>query len=100
MWAASLEVASVTVPQLFEVERYPTVLQMTSTVQAQTDKSLTDIMTALFPCASITGAPKVRTMQADRRVGDDAARRVYRVHRLPHAAARSAIQRCHSHRDD
>ncbi len=57
------EVGSVTVPQLFEVERYPTVLQMTSTVQAQTDKSLTDIMTALFPCASITGAPKVRTMQ-------------------------------------
>jgi len=56
-------VCSVAVPHLFEVERYPTVLQMTSTVQAQTDAPLTDILAALFPCASITGAPKVRTMQ-------------------------------------
>ncbi|MBI5566911.1 MAG: aminodeoxychorismate synthase component I [Chloroflexi bacterium] len=57
------EIGTVAVPRLFEVECYPTVLQMTSTVQAQTDASLTEIMTALFPCASITGAPKVRTMQ-------------------------------------
>jgi para-aminobenzoate synthetase/4-amino-4-deoxychorismate lyase len=57
------EVGSVNVPGLFEIERYPTVLQMTSTVTAQTDVSFTAIMTALFPCASITGAPKVRTMQ-------------------------------------
>ncbi|HZY40371.1 MAG TPA: chorismate-binding protein, partial [Anaerolineae bacterium] len=62
------EIGSVRVPILFEVERYPTVLQMTSTVTAQlaaaqTDAPLTNIMTALFPCASITGAPKVRTMQ-------------------------------------
>ncbi len=61
------EIGSVSVPRLFEVERYPTVLQMTSTVTAQlaaaqTDASLSEIMTALFPCASITGAPKVRTM--------------------------------------
>ncbi len=57
------DTGSVAVPRLFEVERYPTVLQMTSTVTAQTDASLTDILMALFPCASITGAPKVRTMQ-------------------------------------
>lgn len=62
------DIGSVDVPRLFEVERYPTVLQMTSTVTAQlaaahTDAALTDILTALFPCASITGAPKVRTMQ-------------------------------------
>ena len=57
------EIGSVQVPQLFEIERYPTVLQMTSTVTAQTDASFTQIMSALFPCASITGAPKVSTMK-------------------------------------
>ena len=48
---------------LFEVERYPTLWQMVSTVAAQTHASVTDIMAALFPCASITGAPKPRTME-------------------------------------
>ena len=48
---------------LFTVERYPTVWQMVSTVTAQTHASLSDIMAALFPCASITGAPKPRTME-------------------------------------
>jgi para-aminobenzoate synthetase/4-amino-4-deoxychorismate lyase len=57
------EIGSVQVPQLFEIERYPTVLQMTSTVTAQTDAPFTQIMSALFPCASITGAPKVGTMK-------------------------------------
>jgi para-aminobenzoate synthetase / 4-amino-4-deoxychorismate lyase len=57
------EVGSVTVPQLFEVERHPTLWQMTSTVKARSHKSLTEILTALFPCASITGAPKIRTTQ-------------------------------------
>ncbi len=56
------EIGSVRVPSLFDVERYPTVLQMTSTVTAKTDATLTEILTALFPCASITGAPKPRTM--------------------------------------
>lgn len=54
---------SVQVPRLFEVERYPTLWQMTSTVIAQTEAPFIDIMSALFPCASITGAPKPRTMQ-------------------------------------
>jgi para-aminobenzoate synthetase / 4-amino-4-deoxychorismate lyase len=54
---------SVQVASRFDVEQYPTVLQMTSTVEAQTDAGLGDILKALFPCASITGAPKVRTMQ-------------------------------------
>jgi para-aminobenzoate synthetase/4-amino-4-deoxychorismate lyase len=57
------EVGSVSVPKLFEVERYPTLLQMTSTVQAQTRAPLSQIVANMFPCASITGAPKVRTMQ-------------------------------------
>ncbi|MFW5802291.1 MAG: aminodeoxychorismate synthase component I [Verrucomicrobiota bacterium] len=54
---------TVVVPRLFDVERYPTVWQMTSTVTAETDASLVDIFRALFPPASITGAPKRRTMQ-------------------------------------
>ncbi len=57
------EVGSVRVPHLFEMERYPTLWQMTSTVTAKTNASLTEIFTALFPCGSITGAPKVSTMK-------------------------------------
>ena len=57
------QVGSVAVPDLFAVERYPTLLQMTSTVTARTDAALSDILAAAFPCASITGAPKKRTME-------------------------------------
>jgi para-aminobenzoate synthetase/4-amino-4-deoxychorismate lyase len=57
------KIGSVCVPELFTVEKYPTLWQMTSTVQAKTNASLTRIFTALFPCASITGAPKVSTMR-------------------------------------
>ncbi len=52
---------SVEVERLFEVERHPTLWQMTSTIRAESSKSLADILAALFPCASITGAPKIRT---------------------------------------
>lgn len=48
---------------LFEVERYPTLWQMTSTVTAHTAASVPKILRAVFPSASVTGAPKVRTMQ-------------------------------------
>jgi para-aminobenzoate synthetase/4-amino-4-deoxychorismate lyase len=54
---------SVKVPELYAVEQYPTVLQMTSTVTGETSASWSDIVAALFPCASITGAPKIRTME-------------------------------------
>lgn len=56
---------TVQVPRLFDVEKYPTVYQMTSTVQAETSPGATleDIFSALFPCGSITGAPKVSTMR-------------------------------------
>lgn len=57
------DLGTVNVPALFTVERYPTVLQMTSTVTARTTATFESIMAALFPCASITGAPKVRTLQ-------------------------------------
>jgi para-aminobenzoate synthetase/4-amino-4-deoxychorismate lyase len=56
---------TVTVPELFTVETYPTVHQMTSTVQATLPygSSLASMLAALFPCGSITGAPKIRAMQ-------------------------------------
>ncbi|MBA4495667.1 aminodeoxychorismate synthase component I [Paenactinomyces guangxiensis] len=58
------EKGSVQVTGLCEVERYPTVYQMTSTIKAATNDHITlrDILSALFPCGSITGAPKVSTM--------------------------------------
>jgi para-aminobenzoate synthetase/4-amino-4-deoxychorismate lyase len=56
-------VGSVRVPRLWETERYPTLWQMTSTVHAETAAPIDEILLALFPSASITGAPKVRTMQ-------------------------------------
>jgi len=57
------QTGSVNVARLFQTERYPTIWQMTSTVEASTDAGLADIFRALFPPASITGAPKMRTMQ-------------------------------------
>jgi para-aminobenzoate synthetase/4-amino-4-deoxychorismate lyase len=56
------EVGSVEVPRLFSTEQYPNVWQMTSRVTARTRASLPDIFAALHPSASVTGAPKVRTM--------------------------------------
>ncbi len=56
---------SVHVEELFTVERYPTLWQMTSTVSAELrpEAGFYDIFRALFPCGSVTGAPKVRAMQ-------------------------------------
>jgi para-aminobenzoate synthetase / 4-amino-4-deoxychorismate lyase len=70
------EVGSVYVPHLFETERYPTLWQMTSTVTAKTKASLADIFKALFPSASITGAPKVGTMKIIAEL-ESAPRRIY-----------------------
>ncbi|MFC4409458.1 aminodeoxychorismate synthase component I [Chungangia koreensis] len=58
------EAGSVKVTELFKIEKYPTVLQMTSTIEAEisSDKTIVDIFKALFPCGSITGAPKISTM--------------------------------------
>ncbi|WP_210302846.1 aminodeoxychorismate synthase component I [Rhizobium fabae] len=59
------EVGTLDVPKLFEVETYPTVHQMVSHVQARLRPGLSirDIFAALFPCGSITGAPKIRAME-------------------------------------
>jgi para-aminobenzoate synthetase/4-amino-4-deoxychorismate lyase len=59
------ETGSVFVDKLFEVETYPTVHQMTSTISARliAGKGIRDIFKALFPCGSVTGAPKKRSME-------------------------------------
>lgn len=63
------EPGSVKVEALFSLERYPTVWTMTSTVSALApDASLEDVLRALFPCGSITGAPKVAAMRRIRQM--------------------------------
>ncbi len=59
------EPSSVHVPSLFHLESYPTVHQMTSTVVGtlQENMDATDILTHIFPCGSITGAPKIRAIE-------------------------------------
>ncbi|MFN7177857.1 MAG: chorismate-binding protein, partial [Thermaurantiacus sp.] len=69
---------SVHVPQLFGIEQYATVHQMVSTVagQLRPGVGLAQILGALFPCGSITGAPKIRAMQIIAEL-EDAPREVY-----------------------
>jgi para-aminobenzoate synthetase/4-amino-4-deoxychorismate lyase len=56
---------SVKVPSLFAVETYPTVHQMTSTIVSELEegRDAVDVLEAIFPCGSVTGAPKIRAMQ-------------------------------------
>jgi para-aminobenzoate synthetase component I len=58
-------VGSVRVPSLFEIETYATVHQMVSCVTGRLlpDVNLPQVLQALFPCGSVTGAPKIRAMQ-------------------------------------
>lgn len=59
------QLGSVTVTSLYDVEHYRTVHQLTSTVEASLASNITlgDVFAALFPCGSVTGAPKVSTMR-------------------------------------
>ncbi len=59
------QIGSVRVEKLFDVETYPTLHAMVSTVKAQLapGTSAQDIIRALFPCGSVTGAPKIRAME-------------------------------------
>ena len=59
------EVGTLDVPELFRIETYPTVHQMVSRVRAKLlpDLTIERIFAALFPCGSITGAPKIRAME-------------------------------------
>lgn len=54
---------SVRAHDIFKIEKFPTVWQMTSSVSCKTTAAIVDIFRALFPAASITGAPKARTME-------------------------------------
>jgi para-aminobenzoate synthetase/4-amino-4-deoxychorismate lyase len=54
---------SIKVTDMFATQAYPSLWQMTSNVSAKTSASLSEIFSALFPCASITGAPKVAAME-------------------------------------
>ncbi|WP_380872866.1 aminodeoxychorismate synthase, component I [Sphingomonas sp. DBB INV C78] len=59
------EAGSVEVPALFTVETYPTIHTLTSTVTARLaeDRDAIDVLSAIFPCGSVTGAPKIRAME-------------------------------------
>lgn len=59
------EPGSVQVPELFAIEDYPTLIQMTSQVTGTLRREVRwqDIFQALFPCGSVTGAPKIRAME-------------------------------------
>lgn len=72
------EVGSVKVPELYAVEPFATVHQMSSTVTGRlvAGADLAGLMAALFPCGSITGAPKIRAMEIIREV-EGRARGVY-----------------------
>ncbi len=72
------DVGTLDVPDLFKVETYATVHQMVSRVRAKLRPGLdiADIFAALFPCGSITGAPKIRAMEILREL-EDGAREVY-----------------------
>jgi para-aminobenzoate synthetase component 1 len=72
------EVGTLDVPELFRIETYPTVHQMVSRVQAKLlpGIGIRRIFAALFPCGSITGAPKIRAMEILREL-EDTPRDVY-----------------------
>jgi para-aminobenzoate synthetase/4-amino-4-deoxychorismate lyase len=65
---------SVAVPALFTLETYPTLHTLTSTVTATLDpaRDAVDVLAALFPCGSVTGAPKIRAMEIIAEVEPDA----------------------------
>lgn len=64
------KVGSVRVPALFAMEKYTTVHQMTSTIEGELAEpaTLPSLVAALFPCGSVTGAPKLRAMEIIRAV--------------------------------
>ena len=72
------KIGSVEVPELFTVEHYTTVHQMTSLVRAELRDAigLPELLQALFPCGSVTGAPKVRAMEIIREL-EPAPREAY-----------------------
>jgi para-aminobenzoate synthetase/4-amino-4-deoxychorismate lyase len=72
------EIGSVSVPELFRIETYPTLHTMVSTVTADLKPGtpIAEIVRALFPCGSVTGAPKIRAMEIIREL-ESSPRGVY-----------------------
>ncbi|MGK0288953.1 MAG: para-aminobenzoate synthetase/4-amino-4-deoxychorismate lyase [bacterium] len=72
------ELGSVKTSKMFEIEEYQTLHQMTSTVEAKLKKEVSyfDIFQAIFPCGSVTGAPKIRSMEIIQEL-EDSPRGVY-----------------------
>ena len=72
------EPGSVKVKKLFDVEKYKTLLQMTSTVtgRLRPQMNIVDIIKSLFPCGSVTGAPKIQSMKIIRHL-EDTPRNIY-----------------------
>ncbi len=72
------QLGTVAVPEMFSIERWPTVWQMTSTVTCRTPATTTlgEVLAAMFPCGSVTGAPKVAAMAAISRL-ETAPRGIY-----------------------
>ena len=93
------KIGSVEVTDLFTVETYRTVHQMTSgiTAELRSDMGLKDMLSALFPCGSVTGAPKVRAMEIIREL-EVYPRGVY-TGAIGHIAPNgdSPVQRRHPH---
>jgi len=67
---------SIAAESLFEIEQFNNIWQMISTVKGESYAGIVDIFRALFPCASITGAPKRRTMQIIQTM-ENSARGIY-----------------------
>lgn len=97
---------SVAVPELFSVETYPTIHTMTSTVtgQLRDGRDAVDLLSAIFPCGSITGAPKIRAMEiigeveAEPRAGYTGS--IGRIDPDGSAAFNVAIRTLHLHEGD
>ena len=85
------EIGSVDVTDLFTVETFQTLHQMTSGVRATLKEGVgtAELLRGIFPPGSVIGAPKIRAMELIRESRDGAARRLLRRHR-PHLAARAA----------
>ena len=70
------EPGSVKVSSKYDIEKYSTVWQMTSSVESETTACITEIFQALYPCASVTGAPKIASMDIISRI-EELPREIY-----------------------
>ncbi|MBO6557371.1 MAG: chorismate-binding protein [Pseudomonadales bacterium] len=62
---------TVAVDEMFQIKALPTVWQQVSSITAETNANLVEVFRNLFPCASVTGAPKARTMEIIRELESD-----------------------------